>query len=73
MLTSSAQRFLAGSSYVTTISVQAVDSGSMTDVQNQITTLLLERHNISDPTAADFQTLNQADIVATASSVTSRN
>jgi putative ABC transport system permease protein len=68
---SSAQRFLAGSSYVTTISVQAVDSGSMTDVQNQITTLLLERHNISDPTAADFQTLNQADIVATASSVTS--
>jgi ABC-type antimicrobial peptide transport system permease subunit len=31
----------------------------------------LQRHKISDPTAADFSVLNQADIVATASSVTS--
>jgi putative ABC transport system permease protein len=32
---------------------------------------LLSRHNISDATQADFSTLNQADIVATATSVTS--
>jgi len=64
-----AQRFLAGSQRVSTISVQAVDAKSMTDVQNQITNLLLARHNISDPTKADFSTLNQSDIVATASSV----
>ena len=42
----------------------------MTQVQNDTTTLLLSRHNISDPTQADFSTLNQADIVAAASSVT---
>jgi putative ABC transport system permease protein len=67
---SSAQRFLSGNQYATTISVQAVDSQSMTDLQDQITSLLLQRHNISDPTLADFSTLNQTDIIATASSVT---
>ena len=42
----------------------------MTQVQSDITTLLLSRHNISDPTQADFSVLNQADIVSAASSVT---
>ena len=67
----SAQRFLAGDTYVTTISVQAQDAGAMSAIQQQITALLLDRHRISDPQMADFSTLNQADIVATASSVTS--
>lgn len=67
----SAQKFLAGDAYVTTVSVQAVDQNSMTDVQQQITDLLLTRHRISDPQLADFSTLNQSDIVAAASSVTS--
>jgi putative ABC transport system permease protein len=67
----SAQRFLTGDSYVSTISVQAVDASSMTDVQQQITSLLLERHHITDPTLADFNVLNQADIIATASSIAS--
>lgn len=67
---STAQRFLAGNTSVSQISVQAVDQNSMTDLQAQITALLLDRHNISDPTLADFSTLNQADIVAIASSVT---
>lgn len=67
---SSAQKFLAGENYVSTISVQAPDSNSMTDIQNQITDLLLTRHKIKDPTLADFNTLNQADIVSTASSIT---
>ncbi len=65
-----AQRFLAGDTYVTTISVQAQDSGSMSAIQQQITDILMQRHKISDPKLADFQVLNQADIVATASSVT---
>ena len=65
-----AQRLLAGSDYVTTISVQAQNQTAMADVQQQITNLLLERHHISDPALADFSTLNQEDIVATASSVT---
>ena len=67
---STAQQFLAGSSRVSTISVQAIDESSMTDMQQQITDLLLARHNISDPTLADFSTMNQADIIETASSVT---
>ncbi|MEK7094000.1 MAG: ABC transporter permease [Patescibacteria group bacterium] len=66
----SAQRFLAGDSYVTTISVKAPDTESMTAIQEQITNLLLDRHNISDPQAADFSAMNQQDIVATASSIT---
>jgi putative ABC transport system permease protein len=31
----------------------------------------MDRHNITDTTKADFNTMNQADIIATASSVTS--
>jgi len=64
------QRYLAGDNYVTTISVQAQDQNSLTAVQNQVTELLLSRHKISNPAQADFQTMNQADIAATASSVT---
>lgn len=67
---SSAQKLLAGDSYVTTISAQAADTNSMTALQNEITDLLLSRHKIKDPAQADFSVLNQADIVATASSVT---
>jgi len=66
----SAQRFLAGDAYVTTISVQAQDAKSMPEIQQQITDLLLTRHNISDPQMADFSTVNQADIVSAASSIT---
>lgn len=66
----SAQRFLAGSNYVSTISVQAADSESMPTIQQAITDLLLTRHHISDSTLADFSTINQADILATASSIT---
>jgi putative ABC transport system permease protein len=66
----SAQKFLAGDDYVTTVNVQAESADSMTDIQTQITSLLLERHRIKDPQLADFSVLNQADIIATASSVT---
>lgn len=65
-----AQRFLSGDTYVTSISVQAATQEAMTQVQQDITALLLDRHHISDPALADFNVLNQADIVATASSIT---
>jgi putative ABC transport system permease protein len=67
---SSAQQLFTGNRYVTTIGVEADTTADMTGVQDQITSLLLARHNISDPTQADFSTLNQADITAAASSVT---
>jgi putative ABC transport system permease protein len=67
---STASKFLSGSEYVSTINVQGQDSATLSDLQQQITDLLLQRHNIKDSTLADFSTMNQADIVATASSVT---
>ncbi len=67
---STAQRFLAGNTYVTTISIQAQDQQSMSSIQQQVTDLLLGRHRIQDPQLADFSVLNQTDIVATASSIT---
>lgn len=67
----SAQQYLSGDQYLTTIAVQASASEMMTDVQADITALLLDRHKIKDPALADFSVLNQNDILSTASSVTS--
>ncbi|NTW26965.1 MAG: FtsX-like permease family protein [Candidatus Moranbacteria bacterium] len=66
----SSQHFITGNTFVSTISVAASDQSSMADVQNNISDLLLKRHNISDPEQADFSLTNQADIIATASSIT---
>ena len=67
----SAQLFLIGdSTYVTSLSLSATDSTVMTQIQNDITSLLLNRHRISVAANADFNVLNQADIVSAASSVT---
>jgi ABC-type antimicrobial peptide transport system permease subunit len=65
-----AQLYLSGSQYLSTISVQADSPEVLTEVQNQVSELLLARHKITDSTKADFQILNQADIVETASAVT---
>ena len=67
---STAQHYLSGNQYVSTISVSATTAAATTQVQNDITTTLLAQHNIADPSEADFSTLNQATILATASSVT---
>lgn len=67
----SAQRYLSGDEYLTTIAVQATTPEVMTQVQEDITLLLLDRHKISDATLADFSVLNQNDILSTASSITS--
>ncbi len=68
--TLTAQRFLSGNDYLTTIDVQATDASSMTQAQSDITDLLLNRHHLSSPAEADFSVLNQADILASASSIT---
>lgn len=67
---SSAQKFLVGKSYVSTINIQAKDAESMSALQEEVTSLLLARHNISDPASADFRIMNQADIVESASTIT---
>lgn len=65
-----AQRYFSGDQYVSSISVQALSADVTTQVQADITTAILNNHHLSDPTLADFSTMNQADIIATASSVT---
>ncbi len=67
---STAQRFLSGSERLSTISVEAVDQKSMTLMQEDITSLMLSRHNILNPQLADFSVMNQTDIMASASSIT---
>jgi len=65
-----AQKLLAGADYVSTINVQAESPQVMTQVQTEITNLLLELHNITDPQMADFSVLSQQDILGAASSMT---
>ena len=65
-----AQQFFTGNQYVSAINISAQTSDLVTDVQNQATDILLARHNITDPTKADFSTMNQSDMLATASSIT---
>jgi putative ABC transport system permease protein len=65
-----AQRSLAGATYVSTISVQAASQDEMTRLQTDIANLLLQQHGIADPDQADFFVINQADIVETATSIT---
>jgi putative ABC transport system permease protein len=67
----SAQRYFSGDKYLTTIAVQATSPDSMSQIQTDITALLLERHKISDAALADFSVLNQSDILSSASSITS--
>ncbi len=66
----SAERYLSGNQYLTSIDIQADSTSAMTQIQADITALLLARHNISDPTATDFSILNQNDIISSASSIT---
>ncbi len=65
-----AQRLLSGDEYLNAIDVSAQDANLTTQIQEEITALLLEKHNISDPSKIDFRTMNQSDIASTASSVT---
>ncbi len=64
------QQYLTGSKYLSTISVSVSDASKMADAQTVITNLLLRRHKIRDPSAADFSIFNQADLAATANSIT---
>jgi putative ABC transport system permease protein len=65
-----AQKFLAGADYVSTIDIQASSAQVITEAQTQITDLLLQRHNITNSQLADFSVISQQDIVQSASSIT---
>lgn len=65
-----AQQFLTGSQYYSLMSIQVKSSEDMQVAANAVTEALLLSHNIQKPENADFSVMNQADIIATASSVT---
>lgn len=65
-----AQKTIFGVDYVSNISMSATSPNSMTQAQNDAGYLLLGRHRISNPAAADFSIFSQADILGAASSVT---
>jgi putative ABC transport system permease protein len=63
------QKLLAGQAkYLSQVSIEAVDAGSMTQLETDITNLLLGLHGISDPDSADFRVINQADLTSTMTS-----
>lgn len=65
-----AQRFFVGDTHVSSIGIQVETAEYMGFVQEEITVLLLARHNIANPDQADFRIFNQADIIETASAIT---
>ena len=67
---STAQKVIFGVNYLSSIAVQAKRAEVMTAAQNEIGYLLLNRHQLNDPTEADFSILSQQDILNTAASTT---
>ena len=67
---STLQRFVTGTKTVSLINVQAKTADVMTAAQNEVDTLLMSRHNITDSANADYSVLSQADILSTASTIT---
>jgi putative ABC transport system permease protein len=65
-----AQKVLFGSDHLSTIAVEAKNADVMTQAQNEIGYLLLDRHHFSTPDQADFVIFSQNDILNTASQVT---
>ncbi len=65
-----AQKQLFGVKYLTSIALEAESETAMTQAQNQVGYLLLERHGKTDVSDADFRIMSQADILETATQVT---
>jgi putative ABC transport system permease protein len=69
-VTTAAQRIF-GRNNVSTIALSATSQGTMSNVQLEVTQILLGTHHIGDPTQADFSVQTQQDLLAAATSSTS--
>ena len=66
------QDTLAGANAaLSNITIEARSRGAMTNAADEVTSVLLGTHHITTPTNADFQVLNQATLLSTASSTNS--
>lgn len=66
-----AQQIVFGQDSVRSIVVQGTSADVLPQVQNDITSLLLDRHHITNPTNADFTIRNSTQTLSTLSSITS--
>ncbi len=64
-------QYMTGGNSVQSIAVTTENSEDMTALQEDLTSLLLARHKISNPDLADFRISSQADLLETASTITS--
>jgi putative ABC transport system permease protein len=64
------QKQIAGATNLSSIALEAKSADQMTQAQNEVGYLLLERHKLSDPASADFSIFSQNDILSTASQTT---
>jgi len=67
---STAQKRVYGATSLGAIAVEVTERDQMSDASNQITSLLLNRHNIGDPNEADFRLFNQEEVLSTINEVT---
>lgn len=65
-----AQQYLVGNNYLSSIEIQIDSQEQMNAAEGEVEALLLDKSGIDDPENADFKIMNQADIIATASSIT---
>lgn len=65
-----AQKVLFGQDNLSGLGLSVVDEKSMEPAQNQVETLLLKRHKISNADEADFRIMSQEDLLSTVSEVT---
>ena len=64
------QTFFTGNEYLSAIAVSAQSPQIIDQVKSQITTLLMELHNIKNPDLIDFTLFTQEDMLQMATSVT---
>ena len=65
-----AQKQIFGVNYLSSIALEAKSANLMVTAQNEVGYFLLKRHNLKDPTVADFSIFSQQDILNTATSAT---
>ncbi|MFI9270108.1 ABC transporter permease [Kitasatospora sp. NPDC052896] len=65
------QNAFTGFSSISQILVQATSADTTTQAQNEITTILMGTHSITDPTKLDFRVSNQSSLLSTRESTSS--
>ncbi|MFA4999419.1 MAG: ABC transporter permease [Parcubacteria group bacterium] len=66
---SAAQRILIGNESLSTIGIAAASANVIPAIQEEVTKILLDEHNIKDPDSADFTVMNQAELMDMVSDV----